>query len=321
MIINTAAIIISFYSVSAEDEIVSVYRAAISAHEGEIITLAREYTTPEYEITGVITLEFDIAEDGSAQVTILGTNITDPAFKSAVIDRASGWSFDPHDREKVVVFKQFVIPHGTYTKESHIEIGQPICATSDCSDGADKITKSLAATLSYMDYRYGAYLRDYPGCGGFSLLLIYTDYAGYLSRVSTKFTDLKDYTFRTEIEGWLKANFFPGDLPSDSVIALPIRYYPMPEGSPTQGDYQLCLMGYKDLLQARYDAYVEDGDGGEGGVKLSIEVDSAGNVSDVTIVDYTLSDEGFIGQIPGIVKEWKFPSGGGMKVDLTYVLR
>ena len=47
----------------ANADIIAEYSAAISGHRGDIEALAIELSSDEYEITGIVTMEFDIAED------------------------------------------------------------------------------------------------------------------------------------------------------------------------------------------------------------------------------------------------------------------
>jgi hypothetical protein len=313
------SVLVLLVYVSASSDVVADYDAAVSAHDGDVKGLAREYSGDDYEVTGLVTLEFKIAGDGSTGVRLLGSSVAYPPFNDALLAEAESWEFRPHSEAEVVVYEQFVIGD-TYSKlAGRIVTENPISGAGDYAAFANKVAAELDRTRTSMDYRYDLYLDDYPGSGGFALLLLYVGGDGYVSRVSTKYSDMEDYTFRSEIEGWAKANVFPDSLPPGAVVAFPLRFKPQVGYTPQTdiGKYQRCLMGYKDILKERYSAY-SGGDGGE--IVVTVGIDAEGSVTTVEVKETTITEEGFIGLLPDIIGEWRFPAGAGGELEFIYKL-
>ncbi|MCP4231022.1 MAG: energy transducer TonB [bacterium] len=304
---------------TASSDVVGEYAAVISAHQVDIEELARGYSDDDYEVTGLVTLEFNITGDGSVDVRLLGSSVAHPAFNDALLAEAESWEFRPHSEAEVIIYEQFVIGDGYGKPAGSIIVGDAIPGADNYAASAKKVIAEMERTRKSMDYRYGLYLGDHPGSGGFALLFLYIGDDGYVSRVSTKYSGIQDYTFRGEIEGWIKANVFPDGLPPGAVVAFPLCFEP--QGGYTSdadaGEYQRCLMGYKDILKTRYADY----SGGEGGeVNVTVDIDAAGTVISVVVGETTIAEEGFVELIPVIIGEWRFPAGAGGELEFTFKL-
>ncbi len=321
--ILSVVLILAVLSVTAVNgDIIATYDTELSGYQGNIEALASEYSSDEREITGVVTMEFDVAEDGIPTVKLIGSSVNYAPFNDALLSEAESWGLQPHTEAEVIIYKQFVINTKSYIPMGQIEGDCPIPGSTGYSDGIDMVCEGLKRTRNTMDYRYDLYLEEYPGSGGFALLILYVGGDGYVSYVSTKYSDIEDYTFRGEIEGWLKANTFPGFLPPDAKIAFPISFKPKGGFTPdtSVGDYQICLMGYKDILLARYQAYML-GEGTVGGaVTISVEIGAEGDVIAAEVTDTDIGDSGFVELIPEIITEWRFPPGNGATIELTFQL-
>ncbi len=318
-----AAILLTLWSVTTSNaEIIAEYSAAITAHKGDIEALAAELSSEEYEITGIMTMEFNIAEDGTPDVRFIGSSIAYAPFNDALLAEVESWQLQPHSEASVIIYKQFVIKNKPYKPAGTLAADCPIPGSPDYIDGTRKICDGLERTRKSMDYRYNLYLRDYPGSGGFALLLLYTGGDGYVSRVSTKYSDIEDFTFRGELEGWLKANTFPGDLPPNAIIGFPLEFKPKTGYTPDAsiGDYQICLMGYKDILQARYRSFLMGEDGPGGAVTVSVEIGPDGKVVLAEVLETDIENAEFAELIPDLIKDWRFPPGMGATVELTFKL-
>jgi hypothetical protein len=307
---------------AANAEIIAEYNAAIAGHRSDIEALAAELSSDEYEITGIVTMEFDIAENGTPDVKLIGSSVAYAPFNDALLSEVESWQLQSHDEASVIIYKQFVIKNKPYKPVGNLAIDCPIPGSLDYIDGTRKICEGLERTRKSMDYRYNLYLRNYPGGDGFALLLLYTGGDGYVSRVSTKYSDIEDYTFRGEIEGWLKANTFPEDLPPNAVIAFPLEFMPKAGYTPDAsiGEYQRCLMGYKDILQARYRSFALGEDVPGGAVTVSVEIDAGGNVVSAGVLETDIENAEFAELIPDLIMDWRFPPGEGAIVELTFKL-